>query len=162
MVGCARPTCDAVAEVGLGYDAVRRVAWLATLDDGGAALLALCTTHAEQVTLPHGWIGRDERSTQPRLWLPAAEPHAATRGADVVPLPVRSKRRRVLDDGVVVEELPLWADAHHDPAGHLAGDLYGGHPPVPAAGSATRRRDADEDQPHSPLLARAFRAAGLG
>ena len=160
MVGCARPTCGAVAEVGLGYDAVGRVAWLATLDDGRVALVPLCTRHAEQVTLPTGWIGRDDRGTQSTLWLPAAEHRTVTATAEVVPLPVSppGTRRRVLDDGDVVEELPLWTDERHDPAAHLAGDLYGDHRPPHRSAPAP----AAADEPHSPLLARAFRAAGLG
>lgn len=170
MTVCARPTCHGDAEVGLGYDAVNRVAWLVTLDGRSANLLGLCVRHAERVTLPAGWVGRDDRSGDPTLWLPAAGP-AGTDGADVVRLPVepRGAHRRRLHDGTIVDELahdraivdelPLWSDERHDPAAHLAEDLYGEHE---RAVREPTTPEPDAAAPHGPLLTRAFRAAGLG
>jgi hypothetical protein len=160
MTGCARPTCAGDAEVGLGYDAVNRVAWLVTLDGQPENLLGLCVRHAERVTLPAGWVGRDDRSGDPTLWLPAAGPSSAG-GADVTRLPAAPRGAHPLvpdDEAVVVEELPLWSDERHDPAAHLAEDLYRDHQ------RTLREPDGrpDDAAPHSPLLTRAFRAAGLG
>jgi hypothetical protein len=162
MAGCARPTCDAPAEVGLGYDAVGRVAWLVSLDGStGRDLLVLCTRHADRVTLPVGWVGRDDRTGQPTLWLPAAGPPTGPRpdGARSA-APARRNRARNLDEAPPADELPLWADRLHDPASHLAEQLYREHDG--AAPRPPRAAPSDEEHPHSPLLARAFRAAGLG
>jgi hypothetical protein len=152
MVGCSRPTCPEVAAIALGYDAVRRIAWFRELDDvaAGEATVRLCEQHARAVTLPVGWVGRDERIAEPALWLSADAPVPAARRTPArrrsptpPPLPTAPPE---------VEELPLWVRERRDPAVHMAVALYGDEP----------HAEQDLEEPRGPLMARAFRAAGLG
>jgi hypothetical protein len=153
MVGCSRPTCPKAATIALGYDPVRRIAWFRDLDDltAGEATVLLCDQHARAVTLPVGWVGRDERIAEPGLWLPTGEPPPATS-----PEPPARARHRVATPlpgtEIDADVLPLWVRERRDPAAHMAVALYGDEP----------HADQAVEQPRGPLMARAFRAAGLG
>jgi hypothetical protein len=139
---CARPGCTAEATFAVGFDPVARVAWLGELTD--TAPIVLCDSHAARLRLPRGWVGRDERGTEPALWLAvdtAVEP----------PVTARRRRRRVDVATSPDEPLPLFV-GRHDPVTHLADALFRAH--------ATA--DPSVEHADSPLLARAFRAAGLG
>lgn len=151
MVGCSRPTCSAVATIALGYDAVRRIAWFRDLDDvaAGEATVRLCEGHARAVTLPVGWVGRDERIAEPALWLTPDEPTPAARRSTARR---RAPTPRTPTSPTDAEELPLWARERRDPAVHMAVAFYGDEP----------HAEQPLEEPSGPLMARAFRAAGLG
>jgi hypothetical protein len=156
MVGCARPTCSGVATIALGYDAIRRIAWFGELEDvtAGEATVLLCERHARSVKLPVGWIGRDERTDEPALWLPTDEPvHAAPAAPSEAT--ARARHRTTApppETGTEADVLPLWVRERRDPAAHMAAALYGDEP----------HADQTVEEPSGPLMARAFRAAGLG
>jgi len=139
---CARPACPAEATFAVGFDPMARVAWLGELTD--TAPIVLCDEHAASLRLPRGWVGRDERGTEPALWL-------AVHTSDAPPATRRRRRRRTEVEGTPTEPLPLFAE-RHDPVTHLADALY----------RARASADPSIEHADSPLLARAFRAAGLG
>ena len=164
MSRCARGTCSRDADAGLGYNPLERSVWLVDLPADEQQLLALCRAHADNLTVPHGWKSRDERTGAPRLWSlgPAAEivqrPPGPTRIDHA-----RAKRQ------TKVEPLELFGPADTDPAADIdsAADadiqpITGARPSlIPGVGM---KQPPDELQvgASSPLLARAFRASSAG
>jgi hypothetical protein len=144
MRRCSRPGCPVEATWAVGFDPVARVAWLTELDR--VAPIVLCAAHADALRLPRGWSGRDERGTAPALWLTGESPPRR---------PKRRRRRRKPDETLATQAdpLPLY---DHDPAGHIAGSIYG------LQGGADGAATVPSEHADSPLLARAFRSAGLG
>ena len=62
---CSRPDCADPAVVLLGFDASRRLAWFAPLDEAvGRHSGELCQRHAESMVVPKGWW-LDDRARRP-------------------------------------------------------------------------------------------------
>ena len=61
----------------LGFDASRRLAWFAPLDDEGARHGSdLCRRHADAMVVPKGWWLDDRRVSMPQLFTPPPNPPA--------------------------------------------------------------------------------------
>ena len=123
----------------LGFDASRRLAWFAPLDDQGARHGSdLCQRHADAMVVPKGWWLDDQRLASPQLFTP---PPIAHSGPPEVP-PV-SKR-----SAVAPKEHPLplegtWAP-RFDKTDDLDGLLDAG---TPLLGRAFSGRPRSPDHP---------------
>jgi hypothetical protein len=133
----------------LGFDASRRLAWFAPLDDAvGRHSGELCQRHAESMVVPKGWWLDDQR-VDPRLFTPPPIAHStpthggrvskrspATPGEAPEPLP--------LDEEPVAEPAPEWAP-RFDRNDNLDGLLDAGTPLLGRAfGSRPRPQDSSD------------------
>ncbi|RPI04976.1 MAG: DUF3499 family protein, partial [Actinobacteria bacterium] len=74
----SRPECADPAVVLLGFDASRRLAWFAPLDEAvGRHSGELCQRHAESMVVPKGWWLDDQR-VEPQLFTPPPIAHSTT------------------------------------------------------------------------------------
>jgi hypothetical protein len=63
---CARPACNLPADATFNFDGLRRIVWLAPLDDAGARSAGdLCKAHADRLRPPLHWELRDVRADAP-------------------------------------------------------------------------------------------------
>ena len=109
--------------------------WVVNLtDDSERFGIALCTVHADRVSVPGGWELHDDREPEP----PLLEVHVVEAGArevtEVVPEATTVQPSEVADAGPAASE----------PGAAVATTLWG------------------TTDSHTPLLSRAFRAAGVG
>ncbi len=82
---CARPGCTEVATTTLSYDYATRCVWLEALAEEPHPMVHdLCTRHADTLSVPRGWLLRDERPTVTDLF-PASEPATPSDTLGVVP-----------------------------------------------------------------------------
>ena len=92
----------------LGFDASRRLAWFAPLDEAvGRHSGELCQRHAESMVVPKGWWLDDQR-VEPQLFTPPPIAHSATAEAGRV-----SKRSAVTEtepEPLPLEEAPAPSD----------------------------------------------------
>ncbi len=92
----------------LGFDASRRLAWFASLDEAvGRHSGELCQRHAESMVVPKGWWLDDQR-VEPQLFTPPPTAHSATAEAGRV-----SKRSAVTEtepEPLPLEEAPAPSD----------------------------------------------------
>jgi Protein of unknown function (DUF3499) len=140
---CARPACSAPAAATFNFDGLKRVVWLGPLTESrNQSAGDLCRRHADRLRPPMHWELRDLR--------PGATSHVAAAPA--------APSRHIAPEAPPPAPLPL------EPVGQLRA-------PATAAASASRsllgpRPETDEhdlspeEAAASPLLARAFRAAG--
>lgn len=71
---CARPGCPQEATTTLSYDYRERAVWLdALLEEPHPMMHDLCHDHAETLSVPRGWLLRDQRPTVTALF-PNGEP----------------------------------------------------------------------------------------
>jgi hypothetical protein len=132
---CARPGCSAQAVATFNFDGLARVVWLGPL--AGARTMSagvLCRRHADRLTPPLHWELRDVRTASAATVSAAPlapSRHVAPPPPPAEPLPFEPTRIRPATSPVRVVTA-----ARSDPA-------------RPAAAPAT-----------TPMLARAFRAAG--
>jgi len=121
----------------LGFDASRRLAWFAPLDDEGSRHGSdLCQRHADAMVVPKGWWLDDRRVSMPQLFTPPPpQPfaHSTTSGGGPVskrsvesePLPLEaSEWKPVFDQG---DDL----DGLLDAGTPLLGRAFSGRPRSP-------------------------------
>lgn len=140
---CRRPGCDRAAVARLTYDVVTCQVWLDEVSERSGSTQEICALHVDRLRVPRGWMVCDRRVEQPAMFLtePMAEPQPAVQR--------RPKRPKDVDDAprLRIAEVELFeAPAERPPAE----EPDEGDPPDDDAPAA----------PSSPLLARAFRAAG--
>lgn len=64
------------ATVTLSYDYAGRVVWLVGLTDEAHPMVHdLCTTHGDRLSVPRGWVLRDERPRVTELYPSSDAPH---------------------------------------------------------------------------------------
>lgn len=117
--------------------------WLDPLDpERGKGAGVLCARHADSLTPPRGWHLQDRRTGTPRLWDDRPAVTLATAAAKPSPAPyLEDQQAAVHTLGPHAEPLPFDETA--------------------AAGAETPPSDLDDLlDAHTPLLARAFAAAG--
>ena len=129
---CARPGCSNPAVASFNFDGLARVVWIGPLAEARAHTAGnLCRRHADRLTPPRHWELRDVR---PPATTAGAAPSAPSRFVAPGPppaVPLPLERRR--PERIV----------------------------VPAASRVRSNDGTIPEAPHdSPLLARAFRAAG--
>jgi hypothetical protein len=127
----------------LGFDASRRLAWFAPLDEAvGRHSGELCQRHAESMVVPNGWWLDDQR-VDPRLFTPPPIAHSTTTDGGRV-----SKRRAPVeppDPLPLVEPAPAEWAPRFDPDDDLDGLLDAGTPLLGRAfGSRPRPQDSRE------------------
>ena len=129
---CARPGCSNPAVASFNFDGLARVVWIGPLADARARTAGdLCRRHADRLTPPRHWELRDVR---PAVTSAGDAPTAPSRFVAPPPPPA----------------VPLPLEPRR-PA-RVA---------TPVAARAARDKGTPPEAPeHSPLLERAFRAAG--
>jgi len=129
---CARPGCSNPAVASFNFDGLARIVWIGPLADARARTAGdLCRRHADRLTPPRHWELRDLR---PEAVTAGDAPAAPSRFVAPAPPPA----------------IPLPLEPRR-PARVAA----------PAAARAPRDTSTAPEAPaHSPLLERAFRAAG--
>jgi hypothetical protein len=144
---CSRPGCNALAAATFNFDGLRRVVWLAALDDAETRSAGdLCGRHADRLQPPRQWDLRDTRHVTdgaPSTGATAPSRYLAPPPPPPEPLPLE----------------PVAADAQTTAIPTLP-------PPTPLRPvrerpAAARAEDAD-DETSTPMLRRAFRAANVG
>jgi hypothetical protein len=131
---CARPGCSAPAAATFNFDGLARVVWLGPLTDARTMSAGdLCRRHADRLRPPLHWELRDMRATAPDVSVAPAAPsrHVAPPPPPEEPLPFEPARVRPMTSPVRVVTAAR------------------AEPDRPAQAPAT-----------TPMLARAFRAAG--
>ncbi|MEX1007032.1 MAG: DUF3499 family protein [Acidimicrobiia bacterium] len=138
---CSRVGCGGYAVALFCFDGRAALVWLDPLDpDRGTGAGVLCARHADALTPPRGWHLQDRRTPSPRLWddrppmvIPAAPPTSNMRS------PAVARTFPPPTDPLPFDDEP----AHH-------------------SGTETRPVVNVDDllDAHTPLLARAFTAAG--
>jgi len=166
MARCVRGTCSRNAVAGLRYDPIARTLWLLDLPGADHQVLALCGAHADNLTVPDGWVATDDRNGEPRLWSmdPAAEPSTSGR-AGRRPHTTRRLDHERAKRQTVFEELELFESDMRDPQGDPGSDdeatANARRSLIPGAETAEAPKALDVDA-GTPLLARAFRASQVG
>ncbi|HUV09933.1 MAG TPA: DUF3499 family protein [Acidimicrobiia bacterium] len=129
---CARPGCSNPAVASFNFDGLARVVWIGPLADARARTAGdLCRRHADRLTPPRHWELRDLR---PATSGPGDAPSAPSRFVAPAPPP----------------PIPLPLEP-----------LRPARVTAPVAARPEREEGTAPEAPeHSPLLARAFRAAG--
>ncbi len=131
MTLCARPGCSIPAVASFNFDGLARVVWIGPLADARARTAGdLCRRHADRLTPPRHWELRDLRPVAASAGDAPAAPSRFVAPGPPPPMPLPLEPRR--------------------PARVVA----------PAARVERDAGSAPEAPEHSPLLARAFRAAG--
>ncbi|GEM_PF-2334043 len=167
MASCVRGTCNREAVAGFRYDPVGRTLLLLDMPGDQDQVLALCGAHADNLTVPDGWVATDERTGEPRLW--SLEPAlAATKSANVpAARPAarldheRAKRQTSFEELALFDiDLRETSDtAKTGGADTAAADAR--QALIPGAEDATVAEVLEVDS-GTPLLARAFRASKVG
>jgi hypothetical protein len=127
----------------LGFDASRRLAWFAPLDEAvGRHSGELCQRHAESMVVPKGWWLDDQR-VDPQLFTPPPIAHSTTAGGGRV-----SKQRAPVeppDPLPLAEPAPAEWAPRFDRDDDLGGLLDAGTPLLGRAfGSRPRPQDSRE------------------
>lgn len=141
---CARPGCSAPAAATFNFDGLERVVWVGPLAAARALSAGdLCRRHADRLRPPLRWELRDVRA-------------ASAPTASAAPL---APSRHVAPPPPPAERLPF------EPA--QARPAAVAHPAAAARSTPVHPDRARPDRPHpipvpatTPMLARAFRAAG--
>jgi hypothetical protein len=146
---CARPGCNSPAVATFNFNGLERVVWVGPLVAARALSAGdLCRRHADRLRPPLHWELRDVRSAvSPDVSIAPLAPsrHVAPPPppAERLPFePVRVRPAAVTPSGVAARSTPARPDRPRPDRPHS-------DQPYPAAAPAT-----------TPLLARAFRAAG--
>jgi hypothetical protein len=72
---CARPGCHEVASTTLSYDYSNRSVWLESLTEEPHPMVHdLCDRHGDTLSVPRGWLLRDQRPTVTPLFAGADRP----------------------------------------------------------------------------------------
>lgn len=137
-------------------------------------VLALCTAHADHLTVPYGWSSHDERTGSPRLWSLTSADESPTPSPRPVRLDHERAKRQVEVEALELFDVPADGDAEAV-ADVTVGSTDGDHgAPTDAATIGARSTlipgvdpiaDAPDDlvvDEGTPLLARAFRASNVG
>jgi hypothetical protein len=148
---CSRVGCSGHAVASFCFDGRAALVWLDPLDpERGVGAGVLCARHADTLTPPRGWHLQDRRTRTPRLWVdrPAGTP-AAPNTLPVATEAVLATRDRSGEAAAARVGAP-----HADP---LPFETEPAPRPVAKPADVADLLDA-----RSPLLARAFAAAGSG
>ncbi len=152
---CARPACEAPATAGYNFDGLARVVWIIPIPETSNQCAGLlCRRHADAMTPPRSWEMRDMRPALPEHFAPA--PSAPSRY--MAPTPIAA--------GAYQPPVPI--PAAKTPAALAAPPTALTEPTIPYSSVDDLDSEPDEEAdqtaepagPYSPLLARAFRAAG--
>jgi Protein of unknown function (DUF3499) len=144
-MGCSRVGCSGHAVASFCFDGRAALVWLDPLDpERGMGAGVLCARHADTLTPPRGWHLQDRRTGTPRLWADRPAVAVATAAAKPSPAPVLEHQQAAA----------RVCAPHTDP-------LPFDEPAVARAQAPPSDLD-DLLDAHTPLLARAFAAAGSG
>ena len=142
---CSRVGCSGHAVASFCFDGRAALVWLDPLDpERGMGAGVLCARHADTLTPPRGWHLQDRRTGTPRLWADRPAVVVATATAPPSPEPVLG------DERVAARTFA----PHTDP---LPFDE-----PAPVSSPPAPADVVDLLDARTPLLARAFAAAGSG
>jgi hypothetical protein len=155
---CSRVGCGGHAVASFCFDGRAALVWLDPLDpDRGVGAGVLCARHADTLTPPRGWHLQDRRTRTPSLWVDrptVTDTPLPARPAIVAP--ERNPEPDVAPARVLV--------AHTDPLPFPTQVVtVSAAPPAPRYVATADPSNLDELlDARSPLLARAFAAAGSG
>ena len=130
----------------LGFDASRRLAWFAPLDDEGSRHGSdLCQRHADAMVVPKGWWLDDRRVSSPQLFTPPPNPPAPPPApvAHAGPSGVPPVSKRVAESDPLPLETAEWRPVF-DQEDDLDGLLDAG---TPLLGRAFGSRPRSPDRP---------------
>lgn len=126
----------------LGFDAARRLAWFAPLDDDGALHGSeTCQRHADAMVVPKGWWLDDRRVASPVLFTPPPIAHSGP--SEVPPVSKRSAVAPPEEDPLPLEAAAEWRP-RFDKSDDLDGLLDAG---TPLLGRAFSGRPRSPDRP---------------
>lgn len=148
---CTRPGCDRDAVARLTYDIVSCQVWLDGLEGSRTRTETLCQLHLDRLTIPRGWALSDRRVDTHR----------------VVTNPVATE----IDDHRTTSASHAHVDGDYEDAGEEKHRVESNDDDVSKKSRRSDESATDEDELHddaipqelragSPLLSRAFRAAG--
>jgi hypothetical protein len=152
---CSRVGCSGHAVASFCFDGRAALVWLDPLDpERGVGAGVLCVRHADTLTPPRGWHLQDRRTRTPRLWVD--RPGSTSTSTRIVKEPVVAAPA-TNGDAIAAraaappaDPLPFTTEATVTTA-----DAEPRFPAAPEPANVDDLLDA-----RSPLLARAFAAAG--
>jgi hypothetical protein len=158
---CSRVGCSGHAVASFCFDGRAALVWLDPLDpERGVGAGVLCARHADMLTPPRGWHLQDRRTGAPRLWAERPAVPVATAVAKPSPAHRSGLQRTSVLDGE--RRAARRCPPHTDPLPFGEPALVGSER-APDHRSSTEPADVgDLLDAHTPLLARAFAAAGSG
>ena len=154
---CSRVGCGGHAVASFCFDGRAALVWLDPLDpERGVGAGVLCARHADTLTPPRGWHLQDRRTRTPSLWVD----RPTVTDTPLPPRPTIVAPERNLEPDVVPARVLV---PHTDPLPFPAEVAVSAAPAEPRYLATADPSNLDELlDARSPLLARAFAAAGSG
>jgi len=159
MVTCARTECSDLASVGLAVDSIRREAWLVDLPDDATLMIPICTTHADALSVPAGWMIHDNRDDAGSALFADRSVAEAPAKATVTRLDHRRARRStkleeptLFGSNAAPTDSDIESQTPEEEPPSRTDDAWTGH-------AGTHPSELLEVDDATPLLARAFRSS---